>query len=147
MLDCILLHVGVHVEGVGSILLRRATKHIFRNQIVLVVVVSLSHHVLLVGGGGAEGVVVLLMPLVHPAHLEPVLIRFSLVVVALVEFGTIHLRLLVGQVGLVIHTTLLKTTTLRIYKPLLPLVLIFVYAYINPSSILLRALTWMLLVR
>lgn len=109
---------------------------------------SLSHHVLLVGGRGAEGVVVLLMPLVHPAHLQPILIRFSLVVVALVEFGTIHLGLLlVGQVGsLVIHATLIKSTTLRIHKPLLPLILIFIYAYINPSGILLRALTRMLLV-
>jgi len=68
--------------------------------------------------------------------------------VALVEFGTIHLGLLlVGQVGsLVIRATLIKSTTLRIDKPLLPLILIFIYAYINPSSILLRALTRMLLV-
>lgn len=73
------------------------------------------------------------MTLIHPPNLEPVLIRFPLVIMALIKLSTIHLRLLVGN-GM-IHRTFIKAA-LRIHKSLLPLVFIFIYADINPSSIL-----------
>lgn len=125
----------MRVECVRSTLL---PEHILRNEIILIV--RLRHHVFLVRSLVTECIIVLRMTLIDPANLEPVLIRFPLIVVALIKLGPIHLGLLIRNV--VIRRTFIKST-LRIDKSLLPLIFVLVYAYIDPSCIL----TLILLVR
>lgn len=123
----------MHVYCMWTILL---TKHVFRYQVVLIV--RRAHLVKLVGGGTSECVIVLWVSLRNPPNLKPILVSFPLVVMTLIELCSIHESLLVRHVCLIdarlLHRLLVQW--LLVVKPLLPLVLVLVYAYVYSSVIL-----------